>query len=363
MTIPYGRQSISDEDIEAVVAVLKGDWLTQGPTIEAFERSVAEYCEAEYAVAFNSGTATLHAAAEAGGVGPESLLVTSPLTFMASVNAGRYLGANVELVDIEPDTLNLDLSAVPDTADALVPVHFAGLPVDLAALRGQPNRPSLIIEDAAHALGAQTPDGPVGNCANSDACSFSFHPVKPITTAEGGIVTTNNAELAERMRVFRSHGIERRPEKGGWHYEIVREGFNYRLSDLHAALGLSQMAKLDGFIARRNEIADRYRAELAEAPLVLPPAAPEGFLHGYHLFAVQVPERDRVFAALRAADIWVQVHYVPVHHHPVSKDIPQTAADLPNCEAAYAGLISLPMFPTLTDDDQTTVIETLTSLL
>lgn len=360
MTIPYGRQSISDEDIEAVVGVLKGDWLTQGPAIEAFERSVAEYCEAEHAVAFNSGTATLHAAAEAGGIGPNSLLVTSPLTFMASVNAGRYLGANVELVDIESATLNLDLSLVPDNADALVPVHFAGLPVDLASMA---NPPALIIEDAAHALGAQTPDGPVGNCANSDACSFSFHPVKPITSAEGGIVTTNNAELAERMRAFRTHGIERRPDKGGWYYEIVREGFNYRLSDLHAALGMSQMAKLDRFIARRNEIAERYRAELGDAPLILPPAAPDGFVHGYHLFAVQVPERDRVFAALREADIWVQVHYVPVHHHPVSKDIPQTAADLPNCETAYSGLISLPMFPDLTNDDQTTVIETLKSLL
>ncbi len=360
MTIPYGRQSVSQEDIDAVVAVLKGDWLTQGPAVEAFERAVADYCQVEHAVAFNSGTATLHGAAEAGGVGPSSLLVTSPLTFMASANAGRYLGATVELVDIKRETLNMDLTAVPSEADAVVAVHYAGLPVDLADL---PNRPSLIIEDAAHALGAFTPEGPVGNCAKSDACSFSFHPVKPITTAEGGIVTTNNADLAKRMRTFRTHGIEPKPDQGGWNYEIRREGFNYRLSDVHAALGISQLSKLDRFIERRNEIAERYRVELADLPIVLPPAAPKGTRHGYHLFAVQVQDRARVFSAMRDAGIWVQVHYVPIHHHPVSIDIKQTASDLPNCEAVYRGLISLPIFPELSDTDQTTVIETLKRLV
>lgn len=360
MTIPYGRQSIDDDDVQAVVAVLKGDWLTQGPAIEAFERAVAEYTGARHAVAFSSGTTALHGAVAAAGIGPGDTLFTSPLTFMASANCGRYVGARVGLIDIDERTLNLDVRLVPEGIDALVAVHYAGLPVDLAALA---HRPRVLIEDAAHALGAHTPDGPVGNCARSDLCCFSFHPVKPVTTGEGGIVTTNDDELAERLRRFRTHGIERRPERGGWYYEITELGNNYRLTDIQAALGVSQMKKLDRFIDRRNRIAERYCERLAHLPVVLPPAAPPGYRHGYHLFPIQVEDRRRVFDGLRSHGIGVQVHYVPVHHHPISADLGLAPGALPVCDRVYERLISLPMFPGLTDAEQDRVIEVLEGLL
>jgi UDP-4-amino-4,6-dideoxy-N-acetyl-beta-L-altrosamine transaminase len=358
--IPYGRQTIGEDDIEAVAEVLRGDWLTQGPTVDAFEAAVAERVEARHAVAFANGTAGLHGAAFAAGLGPGDLVVTSPLSFMASANCARYVGASVGLVDIEPDTWNLDLGRLPADADAVVAVHYAGLPVDLTRLG---RRPRVVIEDAAQALGAATPDGPVGNCVHSDLCMFSLHPVKPITTGEGGIVTTNDDELAERLRRFRSHGIVRQPEKGGWYYEISELGYNYRLTDLQAALGLSQLPKLDGFIARRNELADRYRVLLADLPVGLPPAAPEGAVHGYHLFPVRVADRARVFEAMRARGIGVQVHFVPIHHHPISADIGLKPGDLPVCDAVYDELITLPLFPTLTDADQDRVVRSLAALV
>jgi len=360
--IPYGRQHVDEADIAAEVDVLRGDWLTQGPVIEQFEHAVAGYVGAEHAVAFSSGTAALHGAAWAAGLGPGDVLVTSPLTFMASANCARYVGATPALVDIHPDTWNLDLSQVPDTAAAVVAVHYAGLPVDLSD-PGWTSRPRIVIEDAAHALGAMTPDGPVGNCAHSDLCCFSFHPVKPITTGEGGMVTTNSAELADRLRRFRTHGIERMPERGGWYYEIAEVGFNYRITDIQAALGLSQLAKLDGFIERRNAIADRYRELLADVDVGLPPAAPDGWRHGYHLFAVTVPDRRRVFDELRAAGIGVQVHYVPVHHHPVSRDIGAKPGDLPVCDRVYDGLISLPIHHGLSEPDQERVADGLRQAL
>lgn len=347
--IPYGRQCVDDDDIAAVVQVLRDDWLTQGPTIERFEASVCEYTGARFAVAFSSGTAALHGASWAAGLGPGDLVITSPLTFMASANCARYVGATPGVVDISPDTWNLDLSRVPAEADAVVAVHYAGLPVDLAK-PGWSARPRVVIEDAAHALGALTPDGPVGNCAHSDMCCFSFHPVKPITTGEGGMVTTNDEELTERLRRFRSHGIVRMPERGGWYYEIAEVGYNYRITDIQAALGLSQMSKLEGFIERRNEIADCYRSALSDLPIGLPPAAPAGFRHGYHLFPVLVAERDELFQELRGAGLGVQVHYVPIHHHPVSTDIGLKPGDLPVCDEVYAQLVSLPMWPGLTSD-------------
>lgn len=358
--IPYGRQSIDDTDIAAAVSVLRGDWLTQGPSIPRFEEAIADYVEARHAVAFSSGTAALHGAAAAAGLGPGDLVVTSPLTFMASANCARYVGATVGLVDIDPATLNLDVTAISAKADAVVAVHYAGLPIDPTGLA---KRPRVVIEDAAHALGAHTPGGPVGNCAHSDLCVFSLHPVKPITTGEGGIVTTNDDGLAEAMRRFRSHGMVRKPELGGWYYEIESLGFNYRMTDLQAALGLSQLTKLDIFIARRNEIADRYRQLLGDLPVGLPPAAPDGTTHGYHLFPVQVDDRRRVFDGLRAAGIGVQVHYVPVHHHPISADIGLKPGDLPQCDAVYERLISLPMYPTLTTGEQDEVVAALGRLL
>jgi len=346
--IPYGRQSVSEEDIAAVVEVLRGDWLTQGPTIERFEAAVAEYVDAKYAVAYSSGTSALHGAAWAAGLGPGDLVATSPLTFMASANCARYVGATPVLVDIDKDTWNLDLALLPNNLRGLVAVHFAGLPMDLGLL-GESRRPSVVIEDAAHALGAATPSGMVGNCAHSDMCCFSFHPVKPITTAEGGMVTTNDPVLADRLRRFRTHGIVRKPEIGAWFYEISEVGFNYRMTDVQAALGLSQIQRIDDFISRRNRVADIYRCELSGLDLNVPPALSSGFRHGYHLFPIIVRDRKRVFDSLRDMGIGVQVHYVPIHHHPVSSDCLIPPGGLPVCDEIYGGILSLPIFPSLSD--------------
>lgn len=358
--IPYGRQSIDETDIAAVERVLRGDWLTTGPAVEDFERAVTEYTGARHAVAFNSATSALHGACHAAGLGPGDVVHTTPLTFMADANCARYVGARPALIDIDESTWSVDLDLVDDSVDALVAVHYAGLPIDLAALR---HRPRIVIEDASHALGALTPDGPVGNCAHSDMTVFSFHPVKPITTAEGGIATTNDDDLAERMRRFRSHGIDRTPRENAWEYDAVEVGYNYRLTDLQSALGASQMHRLDEFVLRRNEIADRYRKLLAGLPVILPPAAPDGWRHGYHLFAVRVPERATVFRRLREEGIGVQVHYVPIHHHTVSSDIDIPPGGFPVTEAVYDGLISLPMFVDLTDGEQDVVVEMLTRVL
>lgn len=353
--IPYGHQSIEDDDVERIVAVLKGDWLTQGPHVEQFEADLAAATGARYAVAFANGTAALHAAAAAAGLGPGDTVATSALTFAASANCARYVGATPVLVDIDEATYNLDLAQVPDGVDAVVAVHYAGLPVDLTRLK---RRPRILIEDASHSIGATTPDGPVGNCARSDMTTFSFHPVKTITTGEGGAVTTNSPELADGLRRFRNHGIERKPEAGGWYYEVVDTGFNYRLTDLQAALGSQQLTKLERFVERRNAIARRYAELLAGLPVTLPPgapAAPTGWRHAYHLYAVRVPERDRVYQAMRDGGVGVQVHYVPMYRHPVFA--PQEV--LPVTERVYQGLLSLPMFPALSDAEQDTVVEVL----
>ena len=358
--IPYGRQSISEEDIAFVAEVMRGDWLTQGPAVEAFEAALCEITGAAFAIAVTSGTAALHAAAAVAGFGPGDVVATSSLTFSASAACARYLGATPTLLDIDPGTLNIDPSTVPAGLDGLVAVHYAGLPMDLRSLH---HRPRLVIEDACHALGAMTPDGPVGNCAHSDMSCFSFHPVKPITTGEGGAITTNDPALAKALREFRNHGIERMPEQGGWYYEIHRLGLNYRLTDIQAALGTSQLRRLHGFLGRRTEIADRYRHELAALPIQLPPDAPDGWQHGYHLFPIRVGDRAEAFESLRSEGIGVQVHYVPLHRQPVYADLGFTASDLPEAEAAYQQLISLPIHPNLTNDEQTFVIESLTRLV
>lgn len=358
--IPYGHQHIDDGDVAAVVEALRGEWLTQGPAVEGFERAVAAAVDVDHAVAFSSGTAGLHAAVAVADLGPGDLVATSPLTFMASAACARYLGARVGLVDIDPGTLNIDLARVPPQVDGLVAVHYAGLPADLSLLA---HRPRVVIEDAAQALGAVTPDGPVGSCARSDMTVFSFHPVKPVTTGEGGVVTTRSAALAERLRAFRSHGIEPASDPDEpWRYSVTSLGFNYRMTDIQAALGQSQMGKLATFVAERNRLAARYRERLAAAPVTLPPAAPPGVTHGYHLFAVQVEDRARVYAGMRAAGIGVQVHFVPVHHHPVSHDA-VLLTELDACDRAYAGLLSLPLFPGLADDEQDRVVEVLLGLL
>lgn len=353
--IPYGRQSLDEDDIQAVTQVLKGNWLTQGPHVAEFERAIADAVHARHAVAFASGTVALHAAVAAAGLGPESVVAAPSLTFVASANCGRYVGAHVALVDIDPQTLNIDLAQIPTEAEAVVAVHYAGLPVDLAVLGT--TRPRVVIEDAAHALGASTPDGPVGSCAHSDMCMFSFHPVKAITTGEGGMITTNSDELDHLLRRFRNHGITRKPQVAEWYYEVDDVGTNGRLTDMQAALGTSQLSKLGRFILRRNELADRYRAELAKLPIVLPPEAPAGWRHAYHLFAIRVQNRGHVYAQLRDRGVATQVHYVPVHHHPLYAAA--AATDLPHTDEAYQGLLSIPLFPSMSDEDQTKVIEAL----
>jgi perosamine synthetase len=360
--IPYGRQTIGDDDVAAVVDVLRGEWLTTGPTVARFEDALCCVTDAKHAIAFANGTAALHASMWAAGIGAGDRVVTSPLSFAASATCAKYVGATPAFVDIDSRTLNLDPKLV-GACDALVAVHYAGRPVDLAALS---TRPRVIVEDAAHALGARTPDGPVGNCARSDMCVFSFHPVKAITTGEGGAVTTNSDEYAQRLRQFRSHGIVPRPDaagEGGWYYEVETLGYNYRITDVQCALGVSQLAKLSRFITRRHELAERYHALLADLPVQLPPAAPAGSRHGHHIFPVRVPERRRVYDDMQAAGIGVQVHYVPIYRHPLYRDLALSCSDFPETERAYRGLLSLPLYPSLTDEEQDRVVDTLRAAL
>jgi UDP-4-amino-4,6-dideoxy-N-acetyl-beta-L-altrosamine transaminase len=357
--IPYGRQSIDDDDIDAVVQVLKGDWLTRGPAVDAFERDLAAYVGARHAVAFANGTAALHGAVVAAGLGPGDRVATSPLSFAASAACAAYVGATPTYVDVDPITMNLDTDSVPDDVDALVAVHYAGLPVDLTALN---HRPRVLIEDAAQALGAHTPDGPVGNCAHSDMACFSFHPVKSITTGEGGAVTTNDDDLADRLRRFRHHGLQAVPDEGPWATRIEEVGFNYRLTDIQAALGVSQLAKLDRFISRRNDLADRYDTALAGLALITPPTAPSGWTHARHLYPVLIEHRAEVVADLHHRGIGVQVHHVPIHHHPAYA-AGTSPDDLPVTESLYAHLLSLPLFVDLTIDEQDAVIDALHEVL
>ena len=350
--IPYGRQSIDESDIAAVVEVLRSDWLTQGPAVDEFERSLCSITGARHAIAFANGTAALHGATAAAGLGHGDLVATSALSFVASANCARYVGADVVFVDIDEHTLSLRPEAVPQNVAALVAVHYAGLPVDLSRLQ---HRPRIVIEDAAHALGALTVDGPVGNCARSDMCMFSFHPVKTVTTAEGGAVTTNDDALASRLRQFRTHHIRRDPSSEPWVYDIDGLGFNYRMSDLHAALGVSQLKRLERFVAKRNELADRYRVELAMADVTLPPGpASADVRHAYHLFPIRVRNRGRVFHQLRERGIGVQVHFVPIHHHSVYRS---SKHHLPVTDRIYEELITLPLYPTLAEDEQSRVID------
>jgi UDP-4-amino-4,6-dideoxy-N-acetyl-beta-L-altrosamine transaminase len=371
--IPYGRQSLDKRDVQAVVEVLRGDWLTQGPAVAAFERAVAEACDVPYAVAFSSGTAALHAAAHAAGLGPGDELVTSAITFAASANCAAYVGATARFADIERDTWNVSRhtigAALTDATRAVVPVHFTGLPAPIAEIRERVGDGVVVIEDAAQALGAQVGGDPVGSCRHSDMAVFSFHPVKSITTGEGGMVTTRSEELRDRLAVFRTHGITRngasREREGGWYQEQHELGFNYRLSDLQAALGVSQMGRLDDFIAARNRIADRYRVELAGLDAIqLPPAAPPGSRHAHHLFVIRhrggAQARRELYDALHARGILAQVHHIPVYRHPYYGGEPGLCAE---AERYYAGCLSLPVFPDLTDHQQATVVAAVRELV
>jgi UDP-4-amino-4,6-dideoxy-N-acetyl-beta-L-altrosamine transaminase len=369
MPIPYGRQSVDAQDVEAVVKVLQGERLTQGPAVEEFEQAIAAACDAPYAVAFLSGTAALHAAAFAAGLGPGDELVTSAITFAASANCAAYVGATPRFADIDPRTWNVSADTVAarvtERTKAITPVHFTGLPAPIAEIRAAVGDDVAIIEDAAHALGAFTPEGPVGACRHSDMAILSFHPVKAITSAEGGMVTTRDPELRDRLAAFRTHGIFRAPEagEGGWHQEQRLLGFNYRLSDVHAALGRSQLRRLEHFIERRNEIAGRYREGLGDVEaLELAPAAGEGERHAYHLFVVRcragAEARRALYDALHARGILVQVHYLPVYRHPYYRERDGlTGGECPEAERYYAGCLSLPCFPDLTEGEQDRVIE------
>ena len=383
--IPYGRQSLDQADIDAVVAVLRSDWLTQGPTIERFEQAMAARCEAGHGVAVCNATAALHIACLAAGLGPGDRLWTTPNTFLASANCGRYCGAEVDFVDIDPHTWNMDAWALAHKLEAaertgrlpkvVVAVAFSGQSCDMRAMAQLAQRYGFVlIEDASHAVGASYAGRPVG-CGEFAAMTvFSFHPVKIITSAEGGMVLTNSPQLADHLRRLRSHGMTRdpaqmtEPSHGPWYYQQTELGFNYRITDLQAALGLSQLDKLDAFIARRRQLAARYDRLLADLPLTLPQAQ-EQAQSAWHLYVVRLqPERIRrthreVFEALREAGVGVNLHYIPVHLQPYYRDLGFAAGDFPEAERYYGEAISLPLFPALDDEQQTYVVEQLRQLI
>ncbi|WP_323905673.1 UDP-4-amino-4,6-dideoxy-N-acetyl-beta-L-altrosamine transaminase [Aeromonas veronii] len=377
--IPYGRQSISDADIEAVVAVLKSDYLTQGQAVPAFEQGLADYCQVPHVVACSNGTTALHLACAVLDIGAKDTVWVSAVSFVASANCVRYCNANVDFVDVDPATGNLDVVALDKKLQqavrthslpkALIAVHLAGQPCDLEEIGALCRQYGIVlIEDACHALGAHYQGSPIGSCRHSDMTVFSFHPVKPITTAEGGAVTTRDQVLADKLRLYRSHGITRDPQAllmpspGEWYYEQQLLGFNYRLTDIQAALGLSQLSRLDQFITQRRELARRYDALLSPLP-VQPLQQSNNRQSGYHLYVIQVAERDQVFARLRAAGIGVNVHYIPIPAQPYYRGLGHDPADYPGAQAYYQGAISLPLFPALTLSEQQQVVDALEQAL
>jgi perosamine synthetase len=361
--VPYGRQWVDDDDIAAVVEVLRSDFLTTGPAVARFEAALTRATGARHAVALNSGTSALHAMYFAAGIGPGDEIITSPLTFAATANAGLYLGAAIRFVDVDPDTGNLvpDLveDAITDHTKAIVPVDFAGHPADYDRLRAIADRHGVhLLADAAHSLGATYKGRTVGSLA--DASELSFHPVKPVTTAEGGAVVTNRPELARRAARFRTHGITKepteldRPDEAQWWYEQHDLGFNYRLTDVQAALGTSQLRRLDRFIARRRAIAAMYDAMLADLEALMLPGRHDDVEPGWHLYVVRVRDaslRRPLFNRLRAHGLGVQVHYIPVYWHPYYAALGYERGLCPEAERYYAGAISLPIFPAMSDDD------------
>lgn len=375
--IPYGRQLISEEDIAAVVDVLRSDFLTQGPAVPAFEQAMAEYCGSRHAVAVNSATSALHIACMALGVGQGDLVWTSSITFVASANCALYCGADVDFVDIDPTTYNMSVGALLaklEQADrngrlpkVVIPVHLAGQSCEMAAIRGLADHYGFrIIEDASHAVGGRYRGEPVGNCRYSDIVIFSFHPVKIITTAEGGLALTNDAELARRMGLYRTHGITRAPAEmesapqGPWYYEQVTLGFNYRMTDLQAALGGSQMKRLDSFVARRRALASAYGEAFRNQPVSSQRQHPDTE-SSWHLYILRWPggaeRRGRIFAALREAGIDVNLHYIPVYLQPYYRRLGFAPGHCPEAERYYQGAMSIPLFAGMSDGEQERVIE------
>lgn len=365
MFIPYGRQWIDDDDVQAVVNILTSDFLTTGPVVDRFEQALASFTGAQQAVVLNSGTSALHAAYFAAGLQPGDEIITSPLTFAATANAARFLGANVRFVDIEPDTgtLNPNLleEALSSKTRLIVPVDYAGHPAEYDAINGFANQHGLrVVADAAHSLGATYRGRKVGTLA--DLTAVSFHPVKPITTAEGGAIFTDNDEWARTIRGFRSHGIYREPsENEPWYYEMHHLGYNYRLTDVQSALGLSQLRRLEAFLDRRQCIANRYTEAFKEIDgLELPIVRPH-VQSAWHLYVVRVPEakyRSAFFRRLRELGIGVQVHYIPVYWHPYYQSLGYRRGLCPRAEDFYKRAVSLPLFPKMTDADIEVVIET-----
>jgi len=367
--IPYGKQDISDDDIAAVVAVLKSDFLTQGPQVPKFEEALKNYVGAKHAVAVNSATSALHIACLALGVDAGDEVWTSPNSFVASANCARMCGAKVDFVDIDANTYNISPDALEEKLKAgrapkvLIPVHFAGQSAELERIKKLSDEYGFkIIEDASHAIGGAYKNKKIGNCEFSDICVFSFHPVKIITTGEGGMAVTNDAKLAEKMAQLRTHGIVK---KDAWLYEQTELGYNYRLTDIQAALGTSQLHRLDKFITRRREIAQKYDAELAALPLQTPFQHPD-CRSSYHLYPIVLDEpklRLDVYEKLRAAAIGTQVHYIPIHTQAYYKNLGFKKGYFPNAEEYYAATLSLPMFYTLSDAQQDYVIAKLKEIL
>lgn len=383
--IPYGRQDIRGEDVDAVVEVLRSDFLTQGPAVPRFEQAVARYCGGVHAVAMNSATSALHVACLALGLGPGDRLWTSPITFVASANCGLYCGAQVDFVDIDPQTYNLCPLALERKLEeaaeqgqlpkVVVPVHLCGQPCDMKRIHALAQRYGFkVIEDASHAIGGRYVDEPIGNCRFSDITVFSFHPVKIITTAEGGMAVTRDPALAERMALLRSHGITRDASRmthepdGPWYYQQVELGFNYRMTDLQAALGTSQMQRLDGYVAARHALAARYDERLADLPLTRPWQHPDGY-SGLHLYVIRLQlqrltaSHREVFEALRAHGIGVNLHYIPVHTQPYYRGLGFKPGQFPEAERYYAEAISLPLYSSLTTAQQDQVISAVAEVL
>jgi UDP-4-amino-4,6-dideoxy-N-acetyl-beta-L-altrosamine transaminase len=381
--IPYGRQDINQADVDAVVAVLKSDWLTQGPMIERFERAVSERCGGGLAAAMNSATSALHVAVRALGVGPGDVVWTSPISFVASANCALYCGARADFVDIDPRTYNMSPEALEEKLrraakggqlpKVLIPVHFSGLPCELERI-AEIARPygCKIVEDASHAIGATRNGAPIGDCSHSDIVVFSFHPVKIVTTAEGGLALTRREELHRRMAMLRSHGITRDPARmqgeseGPWYYQQIDLGYNYRMTDVQAALGLSQLARLDQFLAARHRLAARYDALLADFPLCVPARDP-ATRSAWHLYVVRLDterkSRRAVFDAMRARGIGVNVHYIPIHLQPYYRALGFKPGDFPVAESYYEGAMTLPLYASMTDQQQDRVVTALRDAL
>jgi UDP-4-amino-4,6-dideoxy-N-acetyl-beta-L-altrosamine transaminase len=383
--IPYGKQDINQADIDAVVDVLKSDFLTQGPKVPLFEKTIADYCSAEHAVAVNSATSALHIACMALGLGKDDYLWTSPNTFVASSNCGLYCGAQVDFVDIDSQTYNMCAAALEEKLiqakldnalpKIVVPVHFAGQSCDMQRIHQLSKEYGFkIIEDASHAIGGKYLDKPVGCCQYSDITVFSFHPVKIITTAEGGLATTNSAELAQKMQLFRSHGVTRDPQlmtketEGSWYYQQVALGYNYRMTELQAALGVSQMQRLDQFVEQRQVLQKRYHELLQDLPLVMPFQFKDSY-SALHLYPIQIDldkvqkTHAEVFEALREAGLGVNVHYIPVHTQPYYQNMGFKLGDFPHAEHYYSRAISIPLFHGMSFEQQDEVVAILKQVL